>query len=225
MREIIPLEMELRKAVWWANQQLPKNGLVAWTSGNVSGRNKTTGIVVIKASGVPYGIMSPTGMVLVGSNGNVIDDPICATVKPSVDTPTHLYLYKNMPEVNGICHTHSPYATAFAVSGKDIYCISTMQADEFGGHIRCSGAVRYGGSLVDAEILFNLKERGASLVKGHGVLTVGKTPEESVKRAVFVEECAKLAYLTSDILAFPVKFLPDADVKEAHERYKESYGQ
>ena len=122
---------DLRRRVWQANLMLPKNNLVTMTSGNVSARDVETGLVVIKPSGVPYETMSPEDIVVVDLEGNVVEGDL----KPSVDCPTHLYVYRHRPDVNGIVHTHSPYATAFAALGRPIPVCLTAIADEFGGPI------------------------------------------------------------------------------------------
>jgi ribulose-5-phosphate 4-epimerase/fuculose-1-phosphate aldolase len=131
---------QLREEVWRANMALPANNLVTWTSGNVSGREPETGLVVIKPSGVLFDELTPDNMVIVDLAGNVVE----ATLGPSTDTASHLSIYRHRPDVNGVTHTHSNYATAFAAVGKSIPVYLTAIADEFGTTIPCAPYVRIG---------------------------------------------------------------------------------
>lgn len=190
---------ELKKKVWEANLMLPKHGLVTFTWGNVSGIDRETGLVAIKPSGVEYDGMQPEDMVIVDLDGNVVE----GRYKPSSDTPTHLALYKAWPELGGIVHTHSRYATSFAQAGCDIVAGGTTQADYFYGPIPCTrymtpeeigGAYELNTGLV---IIETYKERGiapmdvpAALVKSHGPFTWGTDPANAVHNAVVLEEVA-----------------------------------
>lgn len=221
---------ELMRRVYSCNMELTKNNLVVWTSGNASGRIcwMDGQAVVIKPSGVPYERLAPSCMVALNLEDGALLD--VSQLKPSVDTPTHLYIYKNMPEVNGVCHTHSPYATAFAACGRDLTCALTAMADEFGNSVLCTQDVLYGGDIQLAGTpLVWLAKAGAILLRNHGVLTIGKSPEEAVKRAVMVEDCAKtLWYAEMFNLAksgYCLGSLPIPEIEQAHERYKNGYGQ
>ena len=138
----------LRRELVDLHDELPRNGLVVWTGGNVSARDPETGLVAIKPSGVRYGELTPESMVVVDLDGRIVEGDL----KPSSDTASHLYIYRHRPDVNGVVHTHSRYATAFAAVGRSIPVYLTGQADEFGGEIPCAGFAFIGddsiGSLV-----------------------------------------------------------------------------
>ena len=144
----------LRKEVALLHAELPRNGLVTWTSGNVSGRDSASGLVVIKPSGVRYEALTPESMVIVDLDGKIIE----GNYKPSTDCESHLYIYRHRPEVNSVVHTHSPFATAFAAVGEGIPCIMTAIADEFGGPIPCGGYARIGGTEIGAEVVRVLEQ-------------------------------------------------------------------
>src|SRR6266545_5604978 len=139
---------QLKEQLWKLHLELPKNGLVKWTGGNVSARDPETGLVAIKPSGVLYEDLRPEDHVVLDLDGNIVE----GTLKPSSDTASHLYIYRHRPDVNGVVHTHSRYATAFAAVGRSIPVYLTGQADEFGGEIPCAGFAFIGddsiGSLV-----------------------------------------------------------------------------
>ncbi|NMA71078.1 MAG: hypothetical protein GX961_04075, partial [Firmicutes bacterium] len=139
----------LRQAVWEANIRLPKEGLVTMTSGNASGRDPETGLVVIKPSGVLYDQMTPEDLVIVDLDGNVVEGHL----RPSVDTATHLYIYRHRSDVGGIIHTHSPYATSFAALGEPIPVVLTAIADEFGGPIPCAPYAPVGGDAIGKAVV------------------------------------------------------------------------
>lgn len=210
----------LRDEVWRLHQELPKNELVTWTSGNVSGRDKATGLVVIKPSGVRYEDLTAESMVVVDVEGKVIE----GTLAPSVDCASHLYVYRHRADVFGIVHTHSPYATAFAAVGMSIPCVLTAIADEFGGPIPCSaGYAEIGGEQIGEELLRTIGTSPAALLKQHGVFTIGKSATAAVKAAVMTETAAKTVYLARQ-LGNPEE-IPAAEVKRAHDRYMNHYGQ
>ena len=135
---------QLRDAVCRLHAELPKNQLVAWTSGNISARDPATGLVVIKPSGVRFEDLTPESMVVTDIHGRVV----AGNLAPSSDTASHCYIYRHMPAVNGVVHTHSRYATAFAVIGEPIPCVTTAMADEFGGEIPCCGFCLIGGEEI-----------------------------------------------------------------------------
>jgi L-ribulose-5-phosphate 4-epimerase len=191
----------LKKRVFEQNLALVKHGLVVLTWGNVSGRDKETGYIVIKPSGVPYATMKETDMVVVDINGNIIE----GNLSPSSDLPTHLCLYQNYSSIYGVVHTHSTYATAFAQSGRDIPVYGTTHADVFYGKVLCSrdmtsqeidGDYEYNTGKVIVETVKNHNETPAVLVKNHGAFTWGVSPEKAVETAVTLEEVAKMAVFT-----------------------------
>ncbi|WP_434632058.1 L-ribulose-5-phosphate 4-epimerase [Thermoanaerobacterium thermosaccharolyticum] len=210
---------ELKQRVYKMNMMLPKNNLVTMTSGNVSGRDPDTGLVVIKPSGVLYDDMTPDDMVVVDLNGNVVEGKL----KPSVDTATHLYVYKHRSDVNGIVHTHSPYATSFAALGRSIPVYLTAIADEFGCAIPVGPYAKIGGEEIGKAIVEHIGDSPAILMKNHGVFTIGNTPEAALKAAVMVEDTAKTVHLA--LLLGTPDVIPDEEVKRAHERYLTKYGQ
>jgi L-ribulose-5-phosphate 4-epimerase len=210
---------EMKELICKLNLELPRNRLVAWTSGNVSGRDVKSGYVVIKPSGVLYEDLTPDKIVIVDLEGNILE----GKMKPSVDTPTHLYVYRHMPRVNGIVHTHSNYATAFAALGRPIPVYLTAIADEFGGEIPCGGYAPIGGEDIGREIVRTIGDSAAVLLKNHGVFTLGKDPVSALKAAVTVEDVAKTVFL-SLLLGTPEEIPPD-EVRRLHERYVRRYGQ
>jgi len=210
---------ELRHEVWRMHLELPKNGLVTWTSGNVSGRDFETGLVVIKPSGVRYETMQPEDLVVADLEGKVVE----GDVSPSVDTPTHLYVYRHRPDVGGVVHTHSPYATAFAALGRPIPVVLTAMADEFGGPIPCGRYCKIGGEEIGQEIVRAIGDSVAILIKSHGVFTIGPTPTAATKAAVMVEDVARTVHLVLQ-LGQP-EDIPEEEVERGHRRYVQKYGQ
>ncbi|MCA9961365.1 MAG: class II aldolase/adducin family protein, partial [Anaerolineales bacterium] len=144
---------ELRRIVCDLHAELPKNNLVAWTSGNVSARDLETNLVVIKPSGIKFPDLMPENMVVVDINGRIVE----GNYKASSDTASHCYIYRQMPQVNGIVHTHSRYATAFATHGRSIPCITTAMGDEFGGDIPCGGFALIGGEEIGQVVVETLR--------------------------------------------------------------------
>jgi L-ribulose-5-phosphate 4-epimerase len=201
------------------HQELPKNDLVRWTGGNVSIRDTETGYVVIKPSGVRYEHMRPEDMVVVDADGSIIE----GNLKPSSDTASHLYIYRHRPDINGIVHTHSPHATAFAALGREIPVYLTGHADEFGGPIPCGGFALIGSEAIGKIVVDTIGDSPAVLLKNHGVFTVGPTGEAAVKAAVMVEEIARTVWLALQI-GQPDE-IPDEDVAKLHDRYTNVYGQ
>lgn len=210
---------ELRQQVCEGNMELEWHGLVAWTSGNVSGRDRETGYVIIKPSGVGYEDLTPESMVVVDSGMNVIEGDL----KPSVDTETHLYIYGQMPRVMAITHTHSCYATSFAALGKPIPAVLTAMADEFGGEIPCARYAKIGSEDIGKAVVETIGDSPAVLIANHGVFTVGPTIEAAVKAAVMTEDAAKTVHLAM-AKGKPVP-IPLQEVERAHKRYIEKYGQ
>jgi len=210
---------ELRQEVWRMNLELPKNGLVAWTSGNVSGRDRASGLVVIKPSGVLFEDLKPEHLIVVDLEGHIIEGHL----KPSVDTATHLYVYSHRPDVGGMVHTHSPYASAFAALGRAIPVYLTAQADEFGGPIPVGAYAQIGGEEIGREIIRSIGRSPAILMKNHGVFTIGPTATAATKAAVMVEDIARTVYLA--LLLGQPEEIPPEEVERGHRRYIEKYGQ
>lgn len=199
---------ELKQAVYEANMDLPRHGLVTFTWGNVSGIDREQGLFVIKPSGVDYEKLSPQDMVVMDLDGNKVE----GDYKPSSDTATHLELYKAFPEIGGIVHTHSSYATSWAQAGRSIPCYGTTHADYMYGEIPClrcltkeeiDGAYEEntGHLIVDAyrELGKDVMAVPAVLCKNHGPFAWGKDAHEAVHNAVVLEEVAKMAYRAETI--------------------------
>ena len=209
----------LRINVCKLNQDLLRYGLVTWTSGNASGRDPNSNLVVIKPSGVPFEELTPENQVIVDLEGNVIE----GTLKPSSDIHAHLYVYRHRPDVMGVVHTHSNYATAFAALGKPIPVYLTAIADEFGGPIPIGGYAKVGDDEIGREIIRSIGHSPAILMKNHGVFTVGPTPTAAVKAAVMTEDVARTVWLALQ-LGQPEE-LPEQEVARARHRYVTEYGQ
>lgn len=199
--------------------ELPKNGLVTWTGGNVSARDPASGLVAIKPSGVRYEDLRPEDHVVLDLEGDIRE----GSLAPSSDTASHLYIYRHMPHVNGIVHTHSPYATAFAALGRSIPVYLTAIADEFGGPIPCAGFALIGGEEIGRQVLQHIGASPAILLKNHGVFTVGPSAKAAVKAAVMVEDIARTVWYALQ-LGTPDEIAPE-DVKKLHDRYTNVYGQ
>ncbi len=210
---------QLREQLYVLHQELPRNGLVTWTSGNVSARDPETGLVVIKPSGVRYENLRAEDMVVVDLEGKRIE----GTLKASSDTASHLYIYRQRPDVFGIVHTHSPYATAFAAVGRPIPVYLTAMADEFGGPIPCGGFALIGGEEIGKVVVEAIGDSPAVLLKNHGVFTVGKNAEAAVKAAVMVEDVARTTWLALQI-GEPDEISTE-NVAKLHYRYRHEYGQ
>lgn len=210
---------DLREDVYGTLMELPQNGLVKGTSGNVSGRMGDN--VVIKPSGVEYDELSPSGLVVVNLEGEVVEGDL----KPSVDTGAHLQIYAQVEGIGGIIHTHSTYATAFAVLGREIPVYTTELADLFGGSIPVSDYVPPGSEEIGRE--FREKTKGKKfrglLMKNHGVFTAGETPQHALKAALHIEHSAKISYLAED--SGSPDELPSGEAERLHKEYLGGYGQ
>jgi L-ribulose-5-phosphate 4-epimerase len=209
----------LRNEICHLNAELPRNNLVAWTSGNVSGRDPESGLVVIKPSGVPYDKLTAENMVVLNLDGKVVEGKL----RPSSDTFAHVYIYRHRPDVNGVVHTHSTFATAWAAVGKPIPAVLTAICDEFGGQIPVGAYAKIGGDEIGQEILRSIGSSPAILMKNHGVFTIGRTPEVAIKAAVMVEDVARTVFYALQ-LGQPDE-IPPEEVARAHRRYLEEYGQ
>jgi len=208
----------LREIVWKCNLELPKNDLVRMTSGNISGRDRETGLVVIKPSGYSYEEMTPADMVVVDLDGAVVEGHL----SPSVDTETHLHVYAHRPDVWGIGHTHSPYASSFAVLGRPIPPCLTASA-MLGGEIPLGKYVPIGGAAIGAEIVASIGSARAIIMQNHGVFTIGNSPKQATKMAVEVEEIAKITHLAM-LLGQPIILTP-AQLGQMDNLYTNLYGQ
>jgi L-ribulose-5-phosphate 4-epimerase len=209
---------KLRETVWKCNLDLPKNGLIKMTSGNVSGRDPETGLVVIKPSGYSYEEMTPEHMVVVDLDCQVIEGDL----KPSTDTDTHLFVYRHRPDVFGMVHTHSPYATSFAVLGQTIPACLTASA-MLGGEIPLGGYAPIGGAEIGQEIINKIGRSLAIIMQNHGVFTIGSSPEQATKLAVEVEEIAKITHLAM-LRGEPILLTP-VQVDYMVDLYRNEYGQ
>ena len=208
----------LRHIVWKCNLKLPKNDLVRMTSGNISGRDPETGLVVIKPSGYSYEEMTPSDMVIVNMDGVVVEGHLT----PSVDTETHRYVYAHRPDVFGIGHTHSPYASSFAALGKPIPPCLTASA-MLGGEIPLGKYVPIGGAAIGAEIVAAIGNARAILMQSHGVFTIGNSPKQATKMAVEVEEIAKITHLAL-LMGQPIILTPE-QLDQMDDLYTNIYGQ
>jgi L-ribulose-5-phosphate 4-epimerase len=210
---------EIKAEVCRLNVALPAHNLVVWTSGNVSVRDPDSGYVVIKPSGVKFEDLRPEHMVVVDLDGNRIEGELNA----SSDTGSHLYIYRYMPEVNGVVHTHSNYATAFAALGRPIPPVLTAIGDEFGGPVPCGGFALIGDEEIGQRVVESIGRSPACLLKNHGVFTVGATGEKALKAAVMVEDVAKTVWIAEQ-LGHPDE-IPPEDIEKLHDRYSNVYGQ
>ncbi len=212
---------DLRRIVCDLHAELPKNNLVAWTSGNISARDPASNLVVIKPSGIRFEDLLPENMVVVNLDGEIVE----ADYKASSDTASHCYIYRQMPQVNGIVHTHSRYATAFAVLARAIPCVTTAMGDEFGGPIPCGGFALIGGEEIGRVVVETLKgsRSPACLLQNHGVFATGATAEKAVKAAVMTEDNAAIVWTALQI-GTPLT-LAQSDIDRLFERYQNVYGQ
>ncbi len=212
---------QLREEICQLHAELPKNNLVAWTSGNISARDPATNLVVIKPSGLRFEDLTPASMVVTDLQGKVVDGDLA----PSSDTASHCYIYRHMPAVNGIAHTHSRFASAFAVIGEPIPCLTTAMADEFGGAIPCAGFGLIGGEDIGKLVVDALTghRSPAALLQNHGVFTIGASAEEAVKAAVMTEDNAAIVWHARQLgQVIPIAH---ADIDSLYDRYQNVYGQ
>ena len=215
---------KVRQAVSNLHQELVKNQLVVWTGGNVSERIKfedgSADLFVIKPSGVSYEELTADEMVVCDLDGNVV----AGNRSPSSDTAAHAYVYRNMPEVGGVVHTHSNYACAWAAIGEPIPCVLTAIADEFGGEIPLGPFAIIGDDSIGKGIVATLKghRSPAVLMQNHGVFTIGPNAKAAVKAAVMCEDAAKSVYIARQ-LGTPLP-IAQADIDSLHSRYQNVYG-
>lgn len=209
----------LREEVLRCNLELPKNELVKMTSGNVSGRDPETNLVVIKPSGVAYADLTPENLPVVNLEGEVIEGDFL----PSIDTTTHLYVYRNRPDVNGVVHTHSPYASIFAILGREIPATLTS-CGLVGGKIPLGGYFPpLGDETIGKEMLRVIGDSLAVVMQSHGVFTIGVSATQATRVAVEVEEIAKITHhaMLHDV---PI-ILTNEQIAQMVNNYSVNYGQ
>jgi L-ribulose-5-phosphate 4-epimerase len=218
----------LRHEVWLANRQLPTTGLVVMHSGNASGVDREHGLVVIKPSGVDYDSLHPEDLVVVTLDGESVTvadvpDRVSSALRPSVDTPHHLALYRGDPSIGSVIHTHSNYATAWAAAGRPIPCGLTALADEFGGEVPCAPYSPNEGDAIGDAILAHRTRAPAVLLANHGVFAFDATPRKALKAAAMVEDAAKTMWLATQL--GKVAPLPEEEIDRWWDRYHSTYGQ
>jgi L-ribulose-5-phosphate 4-epimerase len=212
----------LREELCALHAQLVSSGLVAWTSGNISARVPGADLMLIKPSGVAYADLTPDSMVLCDTDGRPVAG---GGLSPSSDTSAHAYVYRHMPQVAGVVHTHSAYATAWAARGEPVPCVLTAIADEFGGEIPVGPFALIGGDDIGRGIVATLAghRSKAVLMRSHGVFTVGDGPRDAVKAAVMCEDAARTVHLAR-ALGTPQE-ISQEHVDALHWRYTHEYGQ
>ncbi len=218
---------ELKDEICRLNRALLEWRLVVWTSGNVSGIDRDKGLVAIKPSGVMFDELTPDTIAIVDLDGRQVEGPL----KPSVDAPSHLVVYRKMPHVGGVAHTHSNYATAFAAANRPIPPVLTAIADEFGGPIPVGAYCAIGEEEIGEAIVRTIGSSDAAagpraiLMKNHGVFTIGSTPEAALKTAVMVEDAAQTVFLAEQVNKGGLEEIPPEEVARARTRYRDKYGQ
>jgi L-ribulose-5-phosphate 4-epimerase len=212
---------ELCREVCALHAELPRNGLVAWTSGNLSARVPGDEAMVIKPSGVAYDALTPERMVVCDLDGTPLED----SLSPSSDAATHGYIYRRLPEVGGIVHTHSPYATAWAIHGEPIPCVMTAMADEFGGEIPVGPFALIGDEAIGRGVVDTLASHRsrAVLMRAHGLFALGDTPRDAVKAAVMCEDAARVVLAARSL--GPLVPLDPESIDALYHRYQNVYGQ
>ena len=211
----------LREQVSALHAELVRYGLVVWTAGNVSGRVPGHDLMVIKPSGVSYDELTPESMIVCDLDGVVVEGDL----SPSSDTAAHAYVYRHMPEVGGVVHTHSAYACAWAARGEPVPCVLTAMADEFGGEIPVGPFALIGDDSIGRGIVDTLAghRSAAVLMRSHGVFTIGKDARAAVKAAVMCEDAARSVHLARQ-LGEP-RPIDKADIDRLYDRYQNVYGQ
>ena len=211
----------IRRELCALHSELVANGLVVWTSGNVSARLPDEPLMAIKPSGVPYAELTPESIVVCDLDGALVDGALA----PSSDAAAHGYVYRAMPGVGGIAHTHSPYATAWAARGEPIPCVLTAIADEFGGEIPVAPFALIGSEDIGREVVDTLDghRSPAVLMRGHGVFALGPSARDAVKAAVMCEDAARTVHLARTLGA--VEPLESDSIDALYDRYQNVYGQ
>ncbi|MEV0274666.1 L-ribulose-5-phosphate 4-epimerase [Hamadaea sp. NPDC050747] len=211
----------VRREVCELHAELVRYGLVVWTAGNVSARVPGADLMVIKPSGVGYEELTPQNMVVCDLDGNLVEGDFA----PSSDTAAHAYVYRHRPDVGGVVHTHSTYASAWAARGEPVPCVLTAMADEFGGEIPVGPFALIGGDDIGRGIVETLDghRSPAVLMRNHGVFTIGRTAKAAVKAAVMTEDVARTVHLAR-AYGEPVP-IDGKDVDALYDRYQNVYGQ
>lgn len=212
---------KIKEEVCRWNKELPKHNLVKWTSGNVSYKDPETNLVVIKPSGVMFDDLEQNMMSVVDLEGNVIEGDL----KPSVDTKSHLYVYKHTDGINSIVHTHSPFATSFAIRGKNLDTYTTTAANMFKRTVKCTDFAIIGEEEIGKQIVENYDNDKAMLLRNHGVFTFAETCEDAVKNAVLLEEVAEYTHYALLHQDSTVQPLDQEAIEKSNEFYKNNYGQ
>jgi L-ribulose-5-phosphate 4-epimerase len=217
----VPTVRRLRETVCRLHDELVRYGLVAWTAGNVSGRVPGEDLFVIKPSGISYDDLTPETIVVCDLDGNLV----AGDLSPSSDTAAHAYVYRAMPDVGGVVHTHSTYASAWAARGEAIPCVLTAMADEFGGEIPVGPFALIGGDDIGKGIVSTLAghRSPAVLMQNHGVFTIGRDARAAVKAAVMCEDVARTVHIArqgGDPLP-----IAQSDIDRLYDRYQNVYGQ
>ncbi|WP_085371384.1 L-ribulose-5-phosphate 4-epimerase [Leifsonia sp. NCR5] len=220
-----PAVRAVREQVSALHAELTRNGLVVWTGGNISGRVPGTDLFVIKPSGVDYDDLAPENMILCTLDGDVVPGSAGSDRSPSSDTAAHAYVYRNMPEVGGVVHTHSTYATAWAARAEPIPCVITAMADEFGGDIPVGPFAIIGDDSIGRGIVATLTghRSRAVLMQNHGVFTIGRDARDAVKAAVMTEDVARTVHIAKQGGEL-VPIAQDA-IDALYHRYQNVYGQ
>ena len=215
----------LRADVAALHSELVRYGLIVWTGGNVSGRIPGADLFVIKPSGVSYDDLAPENMILCDLDGNVIPGSEGSERSPSSDTAAHAYVYRHMPEVGGVVHTHSTYAVAWAARGEEIPCVITAMADEFGGPIPVGPFAIIGDDSIGRGIVETLRghRSRAVLMQNHGPFTIGVSAKDAVKAAVMCEDAARTVHIAAQ--AGPLVPIPQEKIDALYARYQNVYGQ
>lgn len=216
---------KVREEVAELHAELVHWGLVMWTAGNVSARVPGEDLLVIKPSGVAYRDITPDAMIVCDLDGNAVPGLSRGDLRPSSDTAAHAYVYRNMPDVGGVVHTHSPYATSWAARGEEIPCCLTMMADEFGGPVPVGPFAVIGDDSIGRGIVETLRghRSRAVLMQNHGPFTIGVTATDAVKAAVMVEDVARTVHFAragGEVLA-----IGEDRIDSLYDRYQNVYGQ
>jgi L-ribulose-5-phosphate 4-epimerase len=211
----------LRETVAGLHTELTRYQLVAWTAGNVSGRVPGADLMVIKPSGVSYDELTPASMIVCDLAGEVVEGDL----SPSSDTAAHAYVYRAMPQVGGVVHTHSTYGCAWAARGEPIPCVLTAMADEFGGEIPVGPFALIGNDDIGKGIVATLSghRSPAVLMRNHGIFTIGTDPKAAVKAAVMCEDVARSVHISRQ-LGDPLP-IEQSDIDYLYDRYQNVYGQ
>lgn len=216
---------DVRETVCLLHGELVRYGLVVWTGGNISGRVPGADLFVIKPSGVSYDALTPESLVLCDLDGNVIPGTAGSEHSPSSDTAAHAYVYRHMPDVGGVVHTHSTFATAWAAIGEEIPCVLTAMADEFGGPVPLGPFAIIGDDSIGRGIVETLTghRSRAVIMQNHGPFTIGTSPTDAVKAAVMLEDVARTVHYARQ--SGPLVPIPQDKIDRLYDRYQNVYGQ